>query len=251
MARKMIIGAAIGLGCLVVLGVAGYAFVMDQFKDVAPGETVLVDGLGAVIKVNGANMYLVRGQDGLIAFDAGDSVDAVTAGLRRLGIDPLDVKALFLTHSDYDHVAGISLFPNAAVYLPAAEEPYIEGRRKRRIFGFFDSKNSLPVQGYEILQPSQAIDACGLKIASMPVPGHTAGSTAYLVNGILVTGDALLLKGGKAIRPIAAFTEDMKTAERSIASLASMPGIAFICTGHTGYSVDPAAALQAWRAKED
>jgi glyoxylase-like metal-dependent hydrolase (beta-lactamase superfamily II) len=249
MAKKALIAAMISVGGLAILAAAGYAFVMRQFKDVAPGETAFADVRLAVVKADGANMYLMRGPDGYVAFDSGDSKEAVAAGLKLLGIDPLDVKALFLTHSDYDHLAGAALFPNAALYLPKAEVPYVDGTRKRTIFRFFGSRNSLPFTRYQAIGPDQAIDACGLRIQAVPVPGHTAGSTAFLVDGVLFTGDSLLLKDGKAIRPIAALTEDMETAKRSIEKLATMPGIASLCTGHTGYQADAASALVEWRGK--
>lgn len=41
--------------------------------------------------------------------------------LKRIGVDPLEVKHVILTHAHWDHMGGISFFPNAKFYLQKDE----------------------------------------------------------------------------------------------------------------------------------
>lgn len=250
MKRKTIIVAGVVVGCLAILGAAVNAIGLGDFLGGDPGQTARINERLLMVRSGNVDMYLVQSGEEYIAFDACDSLETEAEGLKKLGVDPQAVKALFLTHSDYDHVSAAALFSNATVYLPKKETSYLDGSRKRRMLHFIVSKMALPVERYETLEEGQTVEACSMKIASIPMPGHTVGSTAYLVDGILMAGDALLLKGGKAVQPMKVFTEDMEEARRSIAAVAAVPGISAICTGHTGYEGDAVSAFSGWAEKD-
>jgi glyoxylase-like metal-dependent hydrolase (beta-lactamase superfamily II) len=48
-------------------------------------------------------------------------VVAPADALARLGIDPLDVKLLVLTHAHYDHAGNLGLYPNARIIMSRRE----------------------------------------------------------------------------------------------------------------------------------
>ena len=66
-----------------------------------------------LIKDEFVNMYLIKDSLGYIAIDAGKDLMVIETELHKLNIKPEEVIAVFLTHSDMDHVAGIPLFKNA------------------------------------------------------------------------------------------------------------------------------------------
>ncbi len=49
-------------------------------------------------------------------------------GLKPLGIDPLGVKDVIITHMHYDHAGGLDLFPNATYHIQEKEMAYTTGR---------------------------------------------------------------------------------------------------------------------------
>jgi glyoxylase-like metal-dependent hydrolase (beta-lactamase superfamily II) len=126
-------------------------------------------------------------------FDAGNDKTgkAILGALSRLGLGRENVKTIFLTHGHRDHVAGVPLFPDAQVMALSEEVDVAEGRTSpggpiMRI---------LPVRptGVKInraLHDGEVVNVGTAKVQVFAVPGHTAGSAAYLVNGVLLLVDA-------------------------------------------------------------
>ena len=95
--------------------------IANETKHMTPIPTKkLLDDL-YVVQDYFANIFLIKDGNKYIAIDAGISSANIEKELSRLGIDPRDVKADFLTHSDIDHVNGLAAFPEAQVYIPEAE----------------------------------------------------------------------------------------------------------------------------------
>jgi glyoxylase-like metal-dependent hydrolase (beta-lactamase superfamily II) len=78
-----------------------------------------------VVQDDFANIFLIKDNNKYIAIDAGISASRIEQELAKLHIAAADVKAVLITHSDIDHVEGISAFSNAVVYLPEAEVPML------------------------------------------------------------------------------------------------------------------------------
>lgn len=49
-------------------------------------------------------------------------------GLRRIGIDPAEVRDVVITHMHYDHVGNLDMFPNARFHLQTVEMAFATGR---------------------------------------------------------------------------------------------------------------------------
>ena len=140
-----------------------------------------------------------------------------------------------MTHSDYDHVDALELFPNAAIFMSEDELPLINGTVKRNFFG----SNKLPL-GVNIEKIIRLPDAQELvfhetKIKCIKAPGHTIGSMAFLINDqYLFSGDAFKIKKGKmGVHP---FTMNTKLSKKTIEQLKGIINKSpIVFTAHYGY----------------
>lgn len=103
---------------------------------------------------------------------------------------------------------------------------------------------------YVLLSDGQKVEEAGLTVQAIATPGHTLGSTSYLVEGKwLFTGDTIRLSGGRAIPFLRFINMDTATEVRSIRKLAGLEGIELLCTAHYGTSRDYKESMRAWRSK--
>jgi len=224
---------------IILFGVSYLLRSRSAIKKMTPVETMQINEDVYAIRDNYVNMYLVRDGSRFIAVDAGIRKADVKDELKKLDIDPDNIRAVLLTHSDADHTGALSLFKEARVYLPREEEQLITGETGR--FLFFG--NRIDVKDYELLDEKE-IRIGDLKIRPIKVPGHTPGSTCYVINDIyLFTGDALSLTGsGIGLFP-KFINKNARRARKSMKNVTDLDGIQFIFTGHHGFSNDYRAAV--------
>ena len=185
----------------------------------------------------------------VIVFDTGldpngRPVDAVLSALQA-GRD--DVTDVFLTHAHFDHISGVGALPKARVHLGEADVPIATGRAKPRaliplLLGLAMSTPpitvSAPLSGLTIIDVG-APDAAGVtkRVKAIPVPGHTAGSYAYLYDGVLVVGDIMVFKQGR-LEPtpwiVDPAPEENKASIRSLKTELAGDTIDIVCTSHGG-----------------
>jgi hydroxyacylglutathione hydrolase len=200
----------------------------------APAQTGYVSPDFLAINDKFVAIFILKSGDDLICFDAGNKIKSVEKGFADLGLDPLKVKAIFLTHSDRDHVNGLPLFRNAVVYLPEKEEPLVTGAAKRHLI-FLRRVNKLPVEKYGLIKDSETVTVGKSTIKAILTPGHTSGSTSYLVNGTyLVVGDLAITKNGKLVGMPKPPSEQPKLIEESLKQVENIKGIQYIATAHGG-----------------
>jgi len=130
-------------------------------------------------------------------------VPLVTA-LTQAGLDPAQVKWAAITHAHWDHTGGLGDLKQAKVLLSRAESDFqatfkgewdhgaivVAVERARDRFAPFDFDGP-PLLGFE---SSKDLFGDGSVIA-VPLPGHTPGSTGYLLRNekgerVLLIGDA-------------------------------------------------------------
>jgi glyoxylase-like metal-dependent hydrolase (beta-lactamase superfamily II) len=189
------------------------------------------------------NLYLVKNGDHYIALDAGNDMKDIQQELKKLKIEPGKIDAVLLTHTDGDHVAGISLFNNAVIYISKQEEQLLNGKKSR----FFIFGNKIDSENYKLIEDQQVMNINGIKIQGFLVPGHTPGSMCYLVNdSLLFTGDALRLNQGKIDPFYTFFNMASEKATQSIGKIIRIPGVKSIFTAHNGYTNDFQYAISDW-----
>ncbi len=161
------------------------------------------------------NLFFIPSDEGWIVIDAGSDARSVKRKMKKMSIEGDKVKGVFLTHTDYDHVASVVLFPNALIYMSEREKQMIDGSTRRQ----FLKKNNLPDLGDSnkiiLLHDNEIVDLCNHKVRMIPAPGHTKGSAMYAVDQkYLFTGDAFKSENNRIV--VHPYTMDRKQAQKTI-----------------------------------
>jgi glyoxylase-like metal-dependent hydrolase (beta-lactamase superfamily II) len=189
-------------------------------------------------------IYAARTSAGVVVVDLGWSrADrALRDALRRVGATPDDVVAVLLTHGHRDHLGAWRAVRRATFWVGAGEAPRLRGARLADgwIPRLADRLRppSLPRAG-ELRVASIAADTVLLfgtdTVHAFVVPGHTAGSAAFLLRGVLFVGDAAS-HGRGGLRPARrGYTADVRLARMSLARLGrTVAPLAprLVCTAH-------------------
>ncbi|MBN1876961.1 MAG: MBL fold metallo-hydrolase [Anaerolineae bacterium] len=196
-----------------------------------PEKTHKVSATLYVIQSRDANLYVYTDGQTYICIDTGYDDPQLVAEFARAGLHPDQMDAVFLTHSDVDHIGGLGLFDQAQLYLGREEEPLIN-----HTVGRFTKlyKNQRIQRPYHLLDDNEILTIGNITIQAIATPGHTIGHTSYWVDGqYLFTGDAVILQNGQLhpfYRPFSMkHAQTVASAERIRATPAH-----WLCTAHTG-----------------
>jgi hydroxyacylglutathione hydrolase len=229
---------------IVVAAIAAVAVVvMRTGREKFSPATELQPGLYGIQSAGGIYLYAARIPQGVILFDAGADpqahpIDGLLAGM---GSGRGEVRKIFLTHGHFDHVAGVPQLPGAESYLGVADVGLANGTvAPETLVGKLLTKamRTPPVTITNPLRVATTIDLGGGKtVKAYPVPGHTAGSFAFLYDGVLFAGDMLIVKQGRLETTPAVFDahpDDNRTAIRSLKTQLAGERLETICTAHGG-----------------
>ena len=241
-----ILGIVVGL-LLVLLLIVGFAL-FSGLQGAGAGPSLgagveAVPGFSAVYILDAGN-----GQFALVDTGSDAKGAALLSALQARQASPDSVAAIFMTHAHTDHDAAIALFPKATVYAMKREVPIAAGQEPFNgpIFKLFGGRNTIPFTINHPLDDGEKVTVGNLEVTAFAVPGHTEGSGAYLVNGVLFVGDELQITSKQqVIGPSAVFSTDRAQGEASLKHLGQelqprAAEVKFIATGHTG----TAAGLQ-------
>lgn len=193
-----------------------YIFPMCFMHPLPSGKIEGTDIITIKNRIN--NLFFIPLGEDWIVIDAGSDARLVRREMERMSIDRQRVKGVFLTHTDYDHVASIILFPNASIYMSEQERQMIDGSTHRQ----FLKKNKLPnrCDSNKIIYLSEheVIILCKHKVRMIKAPGHTKGSAMYVVDEkYLFTGDAFKIVDDRIL--LHPYTMDRKQAKETIDSV--------------------------------
>ncbi len=241
--KRIFWGIAIIIVIVIIFAVGFFMKMKSEVKTMHPSETKeLVSNIFSVKDVF-VNLYFIKDSNNYVAIDAGNDIENITKELKKVNINPDNVVAVFLTHTDQDHVAAIKLFKNAKVYLSKVEELMLQGKKHKIFF----ITNKISTKDYILLDDQQTISIGNIKVKGYLMPGHTSGSMAYLINDkYLFTGDALGLKDGKLIPMNKFFNMDNEQSIKSIANITKIDSAEYIFTAHHGFTNDYKNAVKDW-----
>jgi glyoxylase-like metal-dependent hydrolase (beta-lactamase superfamily II) len=190
-------------------------------------------------------VYAARTDSGVVLVDLGyvGAGPWLRAKLRALAAVPADVTDVFLTHSHRDHVRAWKTVSGARFHLWAPEQPLFEGTQAHADFPSRTARNVFghpgPRPGEVDVRPfahDTAFSVGGDTVLAYTVPGHTAGSAAYLFRGILFVGDAVArkpLRGYGGADPF--FSADARMNRQSLVALFArvpMERVRWVCNAH-------------------
>jgi glyoxylase-like metal-dependent hydrolase (beta-lactamase superfamily II) len=137
------------------------------------------------------NSYLVEdeGSKDAVVIDANLEPQLMIDLVRKRGAN---VKAILLTHTDVDHVGGLTSLLDAFGAIPVAvheTERHVvtEGWPLRREFG----ATTQPVENVVSLVEGETFRAGSLEFEVLHTPGHSPGGVTFKIGDNLFTGDAL------------------------------------------------------------
>lgn len=140
--------------------------------------------------------FLMKIDGEYILFDAGlgDFGGQLATHLGEMGVNPDDIKLVYLTHLHVDHISGLvkkgekgfeKVFKNASIYVGQVERDAWMAMEKndlqKAILGVYNDKLNLFAFGDKLPHDVEAIDAVG----------HTPGHTVFRHNELLVIGDLM------------------------------------------------------------
>ena len=184
-AALVVLVLVVGIGALFAVTFMGRQPLADG-QEVGGGLRVVVDGFSAIV--------MIPMGDGRVALvDAGQDQagEAIKAELSRRQLTSDAVAAILLTHGHSDHLGALRQFPRAQVMALEAEVPLVEGRAGSR--GPLPRLFPVSATGVEVtrvLHDGEIVTLGSASVRVYAVPGHTAGSAAYLANGVLMVGDS-------------------------------------------------------------
>jgi hydroxyacylglutathione hydrolase len=180
------------------------------------------------------NCFVARrdGAKEAIVVDPGDEADKVVGAIEALD---LDVKAILLTHTHFDHVgavAPVARATDAPVWCPELEVPVLAD-----IMRFVPWPGFGPYESYDAdhtVAGGERLQLAGMEIDVLFTPGHSPGHVTYSIPAeqAVFSGDVLFAGSiGRADLP----GGDPGTLMRSLGMLVeALPGETAVYPGHMG-----------------
>ena len=172
--------------------------------------------------------WAISTSDGIILIDAlhspQEAEEIVIPGLRKMGLDPAEIKHVLVGHGHNDHVGGVSYiqdtYPDAEIMMTAADwDLSFANPRPDR---------PRPTRDVEVTH-GQKVTLGDTTVTLAVTPGHTAGSLGFFIpvthNG---ASDTVLLLSGVLQTPT---PEDLIGLERVLNEARTM-GVHAVLNGH-------------------
>jgi glyoxylase-like metal-dependent hydrolase (beta-lactamase superfamily II) len=178
----------------------------------------------------GTNSYLVEDEEthDAVVIDSNLEPDLVIDAARAHGAN---VRAILLTHTDLDHIAGLHELRQGFGPIPIAvhqseREVVSGGKPLRREFGPLATQ----LDNVTDLAEGESYQVGSLEFEVLHTPGHSPGGVTLKIDGYLFTGDALF--AGTVGRSDFANSDGRALIDGIKAKLLSLPDDMIVYSGH-------------------
>ena len=131
--------------------------------------------------------HVIDTGDGLILLDSNfpQCTYLVTEGMRKVGLNPMDIKYILHSHGHYDHIGGTKALvqlTGAKTIIGKSDVPFVNGTvdltwAKELGFEFKES-----FEPDIVLNDGDKFELGKTKIRAVSTPGHTPGTMSYFFN---------------------------------------------------------------------
>ena len=153
-----------------------------------PQDPFRVHGNTWYVGTAGLSSILIETSDGLILADGGlpQSAPLIDANIRELGFDPLDIRAILVSHVHYDHVGGVNALQRlsrATVYTSDnGVTPLTTGRLQEsdpQHVADSDEGSFPPARKVLAVGDGESIVVGDVTVTAVYTPGHTSNSVSW------------------------------------------------------------------------
>ena len=172
-----------------------------------------------------ANCYIVTKEDRAIVIDPGDLFDFDSI----LAQGPYTLEAILLTHAHFDHIQGVDAIIRShpvPVYIHPQEIAFLKDPSLNASTSFYEMVS--------IQAPALPLKQGKMKIADFEIevlftPGHSCGSTCFIIENALFSGDTLFQYSiGRTDLP----TGSLMEMKESLIRLSSLDDQLIVYPGH-------------------
>ena len=153
-----------------------------------PQDPYRVHGNTWYVGTAGLSSILIETSEGLILVDGGlpQSAPLIDANIRELGFDPLDIRAIFVSHVHYDHAGGVNALQRlsrATVYTSEnGVTPLTTGRLQPddpQYIADSDAGSFPAVKSVVAVGDGESISVGETAVTAVYTPGHTNNSVTW------------------------------------------------------------------------
>ena len=178
----------------------------------------------------GTNSYLLEDEDthDAVVIDSNLEPELIVGLARQRAAN---VRAILLTHTDLDHIAGLhelrEAFGDVPIAVHEAERDVVEkGKPLRREFGPLATQ----LDNIVALREGETFRAGSLGLEVLHTPGHSPGGVTLRIDGYVFTGDALF--AGSIGRSDFANSDGPALIDGIRKKLLSLPDDTIVYSGH-------------------
>ena len=153
-----------------------------------PQEPFRVHGNTWYVGTDGLSSFLVETDDGLILIDGGlpQSAALIDANIRAIGFDPLDIKAILVSHAHFDHSGGVAALQRLSrpnVYTSEAGVATLTSGRLLEDdpqYAADSDEGSFPaISNVTAVGDGEFVSVGSVNVKANYTPGHTLGSVTW------------------------------------------------------------------------